>query len=125
MNESELQAKVDELLALVKSTHARSIVLEQQVVSLKADVAKLNERLTYREKVLVGWKEIATYLGFSQFWAQHLMNGTDPLPISREGKSVVARASALDAWKSRHADHLKTPGKKSKVVIREKDEPVS
>jgi hypothetical protein len=118
MNEIELLAKIEELLAIAKESNARSVVLEKQVKQLQSDVVRLNERLTYRERILVGWKEISQYVGLSTDHAKVQGNlDFDPLPVRKEGANVVARATALDAWKERRIDY-----RRPKLVLRESTE---
>ncbi len=95
--------------------HERPAALEQKVDHLLARVehaiklmVDLNERMTYRERVLVGWKEIAAYLGVfpntAMAWAKE---DFDPLPIEHDHQGhVVARATALDAYKVRRARRM-------------------
>jgi hypothetical protein len=98
----ELLQKMNETLALVKTLHSETVVLQANVESLQRTVDDLRERLTYREKVLIGWKEIAAYFGCEAKWAQDMANESfDPLPVLREGGRVVAYATALDAYKIR------------------------
>jgi hypothetical protein len=89
--------------------------LEQKINQLLAQnerllklVVDLNERLTYRERVLVGWKEIAEYLGvFPTTAMQWSKEAVDPLPHDHEHRgNVVARATALDAYKVRRARRM-------------------
>jgi hypothetical protein len=118
MNEIELLAKIEELLAIAKESNARSVALEKQVKQLQTDVARLNERLTYRERILVGWKEIGKHVDLSPDHAR-IQSGLDfdPLPVRKEGANVVARATALDAWKERRIDY-----RRPKLVPRESTE---
>ena len=120
-DESNLLAKIDELVSISKRALAESITLRQQVEALQAHVAKLEERLIYREKVLVGWKEIAGHLGWSVWHVQDLEKETeDPIPVFREGKMIYASATAIDAWRMRRREYRNIREKKiTKVVIRE------
>jgi len=84
--------------------------LEGRVGELQGQVMELRElvdrKLTERERVLVGWKEIAAYLQRSVRQAQRLADVRrcmDPLPIRRDGGYVVAYAMQIDAWKARMA----------------------
>jgi hypothetical protein len=118
MNGIELLAKIDELVAIATKTQAETVALRGQVERLQSDVARLNERLTYRERILVGWKEISQYVGLSPDHAR-IQSGLDfdPLPVRKEGANVVARATALDAWKERRIDY-----RRPKLVPRESTE---
>lgn len=102
MNETELLAKMDEILSFASRTHAESVELRERVESLQRTVEELRERVTYRERVLVGWKEITEYIGYSETRAKVLAEEEfDPLPVLRENGRAVAYASALDAYKMR------------------------
>lgn len=110
MNESELMAKLDEAVSLVKRLHAETIELKSNVEELHRKVDKLDERLTYREKVLVGWKEIADYIDTTtksaQAWADESF---DPLPVHKREGRVFALATALDAYAERRKTIRKVP----------------
>lgn len=82
--------------------------LAEQNATLVGLVRELNERLTYREKILVGWKEIAEYLGLHQQSAYELgREPVDPIPVEMNHKgNIVAQATALDAWKMRRARRM-------------------
>jgi hypothetical protein len=95
----ELLAKLDAQTALIEAQGAKIDDLERKI-------ALLDERLTYREKVLVGWKKIADYLGVDATRTIFVYKNDpdDPLPVHYHFTgNVVALASALDAWKQRHA----------------------
>lgn len=119
-NIDDLMSKMEEVLAVTKASLAKSIALEEQVESLKREVSALHDRLTYREKVIVGWKEIATYCGYeSVSWAQERARESfDRLPVLQEGNRIVAFASALDAYKARRLATRKV----ARLVPRETEE---
>lgn len=93
-----LEEKVDRALDMGE----RFLALGERLV---ASIAEMNERLTYREKILVGWKEIAAYLGIQENSACNMGHEEfDPLPFEYDlGGNVIAQATALDAWKQRRA----------------------
>lgn len=96
-----LEERVDRALELGE----RFLALGER---LAAGLAELNERMTYREKILVGWKEIAAYLGMVEQSAYNLgREPVDPIPFRRDHRGcVIAEATALDAWKQRRARRL-------------------
>lgn len=70
-----------------------------QLRALTAKVELLEEMLTHRERVLVGWKAIGEYVGLSEDRAKHLgQDPHDPIPYALQGGHAVARATLLDAW---------------------------
>jgi hypothetical protein len=102
MNENELSDRMNEIIGIAQALLAESTGLRQQVETLQITVNKLESRLIYREKVLVGWKEISQHIGLSVSQALRLVDEAfDPLPVVREGHQVIASAHALDAWKMR------------------------
>jgi hypothetical protein len=106
MNESQFQDKLDEIAGIASQLLARSVRLESQVAELQSQVRKLDERLTYKEKILVGWKDIAAYLGYRDVARARALNARafDPLPAVKQNGNMVAHATALDAWKERQKD---------------------
>lgn len=137
MNESEFLDKLDEIGMVASRLLAHSERLERQVESLREQVLKLDERLAYRERVLTGWKEIATYLGFRnglEVCRQMARREFDPLPVVKQFGVILAHATALDAWKERQKDYRRSnfdpsdsesvPGERPKprLVVRESDE---
>lgn len=105
MNESGFMAKMDEVLAFAKACHAESVELRTQVESLQAQVKKLNERLTYREEILVGWKKIGDRVGLDPETLRRLsQRNFDRLPVVKRHHVIVAHATALDAWLMRQQD---------------------
>lgn len=107
MNIDDLMEKMDEAISLARGLHAKSDLLQSEVESLRAEVADLRERLTYRERVLVGWREIAKYMGYLDPASarDRAREPIDPLPVWREnGRTVCAFATALDAYKARHRE---------------------
>jgi hypothetical protein len=119
MNEAELLAKMDEVLLVAKNLQSKVATLEANVESLQRTVEDLRERVTYRERVLVGWKEITAYLGYSETRAKVLAEEEfDPLPVLRENGRAVAYASALDAYKMR----TRFSRKVARLIPRENDE---
>lgn len=107
MNIDDLMEKMNEAIALAHALHIKSDRLQSEVVSLQSEVADLRERLTHRERVLVGWREIATYMGYTGLdrVQQLSREPIDPLPVWREnGRTICALATALDAYKARHRE---------------------
>lgn len=102
----EIVTKMNEILAMAKAHRAESARLRSKVEELQAQVKKLDERLTYKEKILVGWKDIATYLGYRDVARVRALNARlfDPLPAVKQGSNMIAHATALDAWKERQKD---------------------
>lgn len=127
MNIDDLNAKMDEILSVAKSLHAETIDLRSNVESLQRTVVDLQERLTYREKILVGWKEIATHIDVDPRWAQEMAKEPfHPLPVFREHGRIVAYATMLDAHKLHHrAPYVAETRKAMRLVPRETDEPMS
>jgi hypothetical protein len=127
MNVDELTAKMDEILSWAKRTHLEVLDLRDKAESLQRTVDDLQERLTYREKVLVGWKEIAMHLECDPAWAQKMAaEPFDPLPVLREDRHVVAFASALDAHRiRRRSPHNAEKRKVMRLVPRESTGPTS
>lgn len=124
MNADEFNEKLDAILEFAKRTHGESIDLREKVESLQRTVDDLRERMTYRERVLVGWEEIAAYMGFgATTYARKLAkDNVDPLPVMRQGSGVVALATALDAYKERRKFHKRVV---ARFVISESSEPAS
>jgi hypothetical protein len=99
--------------------------LEGDVQALLAQVGELRafveQKLSERERVLVGWKEIAAYVGRSVRHAQRMADVriyVDPLPCRRDGGFVVAYASQIEAWKARTsmARRMRQTRLRSKIV---------
>lgn len=107
MNVDDLMAKMDEAISIARDLHAKSDRLHNEVVSLRSEVADLRERLTHRERVLVGWNEIRKYMGYADATRARKLSRelVDPLPVWREnGRTICALATALDAYKERHRE---------------------
>lgn len=69
------------------------------MAALRRELAEVREKLTYREQVFVGWKQIADYLGYSEDHAKALgQDPIDPIPYRHNGGFVEAYRTALDAW---------------------------
>lgn len=97
---------LETLGALLLELHAKIDAQTAKIEDLERKIALLDERLTYREKVLVGWKQIADYLGVDATRTIFVYKNDpdDPLPVQYHFTgNVVALASALDAWRQRHA----------------------
>lgn len=92
----------------IDDLRVRVDALAEQNATLIALVRELNERLTYREKILVGWKEIGQYLGMHAQSVYELGHAeVDPIPHRKDHRGcVIAEATALDAWKMRRARRL-------------------
>ena len=127
MNIDDLNAKMDEILSVAKSLYVKTNDLQANVESLQRTVVDLQERLTYREKILVGWKEIATHIDVDPRWAQEMAKEPfHPLPVFREHGRIVAYASMLDAHKLHHrTPYVAETRKAMRLVPRETDEPMS
>lgn len=104
------QDKLDEIVGIASQLLARSVRLEALVEDLRVQVRKLDERLTYKEKVLVGWNEISLHLGYQGSTQARALSrrNFDPLPVVRQGNSIIAHATALDAWKERQKDFARS-----------------
>lgn len=73
--------------------------LLEAITALQAQVAEVREKLTYREKILVGWKDIGQHVGYSADHAQELSKDPfDPLPVWHRGGFTESSATMLDAW---------------------------
>lgn len=106
MNESEFRSKLDEIVEVASKLLIHSQHLEIQIEDLRSQVKRLDERLSYKERILVGWNEIGKYLGCTSRWALEMhRRNFDPLPTAKQCNVVVAHATALDAWKERQKDY--------------------
>jgi hypothetical protein len=73
--------------------------LLEELTALRREVAEVRERLVQREQILVGWKAIADYVGYSEDHAKELgQDPHDPIPHTRRGGFVEAPRTLLDAW---------------------------
>lgn len=75
--------------------------LLEELTALRREVAEVRERLVQREQILVGWKAIADYVGYSEDHAKELgQDPADPIPHTRarHGGFVEAPRTLLDAW---------------------------
>lgn len=125
MSDENPYEKIDEILSFAKSLSVRVSELQTSVESLKREVEDLHERQTYRERVLIGWKEIAAYMGVTERYAQELANlPFDRLPVLKEYGRAVAFATALDAHRLRHRNPLVEQERRKvvRLVPRESDE---
>jgi hypothetical protein len=98
---SALEAKITRLEGDVHALLAQVGELHVQVTELHELV---EQKLSERERVLVGWKEIAAYLGRSVRQARRLADArrqADPLPVRRDGGYVVGYAMQIEVWKAR------------------------
>jgi hypothetical protein len=67
--------------------------------ALRRELAEVREKLTQREQVLVGWKDIAAHLGYSEDHCKELgQDPFDPIPHWHQGGMVAAYRTMLDAW---------------------------
>lgn len=67
--------------------------------ALRRELAEVREKLTYRQQIFTGWKEIGAYLKLSEDHCKELgQASTMPIPHWHEGGRVVARRSELDLW---------------------------
>lgn len=74
-----------------------------ELAATRGELADVREKLTHREKILVGWKEVAAYLGYSEDHVKELgTEGPDPIPHVKRRGMIEARATALDAWLHRN-----------------------
>ena len=73
---------------------------DESQAALRRELAEVREKLAYREQVVVGWKEIAAYVGYSEDHCKELglPHQDDPIPHWLQGKMVAAYRTALDAW---------------------------
>jgi hypothetical protein len=107
----------------VRDMYVKVDALIEQNSLLVTLVRELVERVTYREKILVGWKEIGAYLGVHEQSAHNMgREEVDPLPYDHDfGGHVFAMATALDAWKmrrARKARERRTDGAKAAAATR-------
>lgn len=73
--------------------------LLEELTALRREVAEVRERLVQREQILVGWKAIADYVGYSEDHAKELgQDPVDPIPHQHRGGFVEAPRTLLDAW---------------------------
>jgi hypothetical protein len=71
----------------------------EKLSALHNELAQVRDKLTEREQIFVGWKEIAAYVGYSEDHCKELgQDAYDPIPHWHQGGMVAARRTMLDAW---------------------------
>lgn len=95
-----------------------------ELSALRREVAEVREKLTIREEILVGWKAIGGYVGYSEDHCKELgQDETDPIPHWTQGGMVAARRTMLDAWLFRRRKPAQKRAARQDAIVCEAKKP--